>query len=98
MTNRIQLPPALVHNVVLRRFEMRVSNDLAYLSYTDGSGCVSFDHTHVPESLRGKGIAAALVRGALKAARQQHWKIDPRCSYVAAYIERNTEFSDLTGR
>jgi predicted GNAT family acetyltransferase len=98
MTNKIHLSPAVVRNSDLRRFEMRVGSDVAYLSYTEESGRVSFDHTHVPEGLRGKGVAATLVRGALEAARQHHWKIVPRCSYVAGFLERNPEFADLVDR
>ncbi len=98
MTNKIQLAPLVVCNSDMRRFEMRVAGEVAYVNYTEDGGRVSFNHTNVPEGLRGKGVASALVRGALEAARQQHWKIVPRCSYVAGFIERNPEFADLVDR
>lgn len=98
MTNKINLSSAVVRNGDVRRFELRVAGEIAYVSYTDDGGRIRFDHTNVPAGLRGKGVAAALVRGALEAARQQDWKIVPRCSYVAGFIERNPEFADLVDR
>jgi hypothetical protein len=43
-------------------------------------------------------MATTLVRAALREARQRRWKIVPRCSYVAGFIERNPEFADLVER
>ena len=89
-------PLPVVHNVSLRRFEDQTSDESsAFLSYTFEGDCVVFDHTFVPDVLRGRGIAAKLARAALEEARQQQWKVVPRCSYVAAFIKRNPEFADL---
>ncbi|MRR31361.1 N-acetyltransferase [bacterium] len=80
------------HKVAESRFEVRVADQLAFLSYTtEAPGRVSFDHTFVPETLRGQGVAAALVRSALTEARQRGWKVVPRCSYVAAYLRKHPE-------
>jgi predicted GNAT family acetyltransferase len=35
------------------------------------------------------------VRGALEQARAQNLKVVPRCSFVAAYLARHPEFTDL---
>ena len=72
-----------------------MSDEVAFLSYRFDGGEVVFEHTYVPTSFRGKGVAAALVRAALNEAREQRWQIVPRCSYVAAFIERNPEFATL---
>ncbi len=87
---------AVRHVPEARRFEIRhESDELAVLTYTPLGGAMNFDHTHVPESLRGRGIAADLTRGALLEARRLGWKIVPGCSYVAAFIRRHPEFEDL---
>lgn len=92
-------PLPVVHNVSLRRFEDQTGDGpSAFLSYTFEGDCVVFDHTFVPETLRGRGIAAKLARAALEEARQRRWRIVPRCSYVAAFIKRNPEFADLVDR
>ncbi|MEO6848090.1 MAG: phosphoenolpyruvate--protein phosphotransferase [Chthoniobacterales bacterium] len=87
------------HNVQLQRFELGAGNaSAAFLSYTHEGERVIFDHTYVPDELRGRGLATDLVRTALNEARQRRWRIVPRCSYVAGFIKRNPEFADLLDR
>jgi len=89
-------PIPVTHNRPARRFEASISNEpLAFLSYTTEGDRVVFDRTFVPESLRGQGVAAALARAALREAQQQGWRIEPRCSYVAGFIKRHSQFADL---
>ena len=88
-------PFPVINNVNHQRFEAEVDGQLAFASYIRESDRVIFDHTFVPDLLCGKGVAATLVRAALDEARQQRWRIVPRCSFVAGFIERNPEFSDL---
>lgn len=91
--------PSVTHNVKLQRFESQAADaPLAFLSYIHDGEHVILDHTFVPDELRGRGVAAVLVRAALDEARQQRWKIVPRCWYVAGFIERNPEFADLVDR
>jgi predicted GNAT family acetyltransferase len=45
--------------------------------------------TNVPPTLEGRGIAAALTRAALAHADAQGLRIDPVCSYTAAYLRRH---------
>jgi len=96
LMNHQAAPLPIRHNVDLQRFEMGQEPHLALLSYTkEDGGRVIFDHTFVPQELRGRGVGAALVRAALEEGRQRSWKIVPQCWFVAEYIERNREFSDL---
>ncbi len=89
-------PQRVTHNATARRFETRAGDEpLSFLSYMYEGDRVVFDHTFVPEELRGRGIAAKLARAALTEARERHWRIVPRCSYVATFIKRNPEFADL---
>lgn len=89
-------PPVVTHNANSRRFETRSADaPLAFLNYTIEGDLITFDHTFVPDKLRGKGIATNLARVALTEARQRHWKVIPRCSYVAGFIKQHPEFADL---
>jgi predicted GNAT family acetyltransferase len=98
MIFKTSLLPVL-HNVNLQRFESKGDDEsLAFLSYTHEGDRVIFDHTFVPDSLRGKGVAATLARAALDEARQRRWKIVARCPFVAGFIERSPEFADLVDR
>lgn len=91
--------PPVTHNVGLLRFEVQAGDSPpAFLSYVHEQECVVLEHTFVPEEMRGRGVAAVLVRAALREARRQQWNIVPRCSYVARFIERHQEFADLVDR
>ena len=59
---------------------------------------VILNRTFVPEVRRGHGVAAEVVRVALVVAGQRRWKIVPRCSYVARFIDRHPQFSDLVSQ
>lgn len=52
-------------------------------------------HTLVPPPIAGRGIAARLVEAMVADAREQGFKIDPQCSYVAAKFGDNPDWSDL---
>lgn len=52
-------------------------------------------HTIVPPPIGGRGVAAKLVEALVADARAQHFRIDPRCSYVEALFRRNADWADL---
>lgn len=60
-----------------------------------GATRVIADHTFVPDSMRGQGIAAHLVDALIARARADGWTIVPRCSYVVAAFKRHPEWSDV---
>lgn len=47
--------------------------------------------TQVPPPLEGQGIAAALTRAVIAYARERGLRIDPKCSYTAAYLRRHPQ-------
>ena len=49
------------------------------------------DHTFVPDSLRGRGIAQALVQRLIDDARAKGQRIVPLCPFVRAYAEKHRE-------
>ncbi len=60
-----------------------------------GAGVVIANHTGVPTSLRGQGIAEQLVQALVADARAEGFKIIPACSYVAVQRQRHPEWEDL---
>lgn len=56
---------------------------------------VVFTHTEVPESVGGRGLGSRLVRAALDDVRQQGAHVVPRCPFVAGWIRRHPDYSDL---
>lgn len=53
------------------------------------------DHTRVDDSLRGTGVARALVERLVADARSEGFTIVPVCSFVVAQYKRNPEWSDV---
>jgi uncharacterized protein len=51
-------------------------------------------HTGVPDAFRGKGVGRMLVIRMVEDARNQGFKIVPRCSYVEAERRKHPEWAD----
>ncbi len=78
-----------------RRFELEVTGTKAFIDYHRAGNVVTLTYAYVPRDLRGRGIGAALVAGALKLVRQRAEKIIPQCAYVSAYIARHPHDQEL---
>ncbi|SDG28278.1 hypothetical protein SAMN05216603_101114 [Pseudomonas benzenivorans] len=77
------------HDLTSHQFETTVEGDRAYLAYMDlGKQTLDIYRTFVPNSLRGRGIAAALTEDALRYAERMGYTVIPSCSYVERYMER----------
>jgi uncharacterized protein len=88
-------PVEVRHDEAASRFVAEIDGYLAHADYQLDGERIVFTHTYVPPEVRGRGIAEQLVRPALAHARARQLRVVPACSYVAAFIERHREFSDL---
>ncbi|MDQ8023446.1 MAG: GNAT family N-acetyltransferase [Moraxellaceae bacterium] len=90
--------PSLVRdNPDKHRFELQVEGLVAVARYelsADGH-VITFTHTVVPETLRGRGIAGQLVKAGLTAARQRGLKVVPECEVFVAFMRKHAETHDL---
>jgi len=86
---------AVHDNPQASRFEASVSGHTAVAQYEIGPGVITFTHTRVPESLRGKGIANELANVALAAARERGLLVIPKCTFFASYMRKHPETQDL---
>jgi predicted GNAT family acetyltransferase len=84
------------HDPQNQRFVADTDGALALIHYRERAGRVlDFDHTFVPEALRGRGLASRLTAHALGYARDQGYRVAPSCPFVAAFIRRHQEYRDL---
>lgn len=85
----------VIHRPDQQRFEATVEGRLCEADYELREGVMHMTHTHVPDALQGRGIAAALVRAAFEHARAKGLKVNPLCSYVRQYVQRHPETAPL---
>ena len=88
----------IVHKKTESRFEWREGSEVAVCEYVHHEGVWDLNHTYVPVSMRGAGVAAALAQAALEHVRNSGGVVRPSCSYIAAFIRRNPQYSDLLER
>jgi predicted GNAT family acetyltransferase len=80
------------------RYEVTSDDELVgVLVYHRGDGVIDLQHTIVYPGHEGQGFAALLARSALDSARAEGLKVIPTCPYVASYVARHPEYSDLVG-
>jgi hypothetical protein len=60
-----------------------------------GPDLISADHAEAPMSLRGTGIARALIERMVDDARRDGFRIIPRCGYVRAQARKHPAWSDV---
>lgn len=68
---------------------------MAFIDYRRDGRIVTMTHAEVPLALRGGGIGATLVAGALALVRARGERVVPLCPFVAHYIRRHPETQDL---
>lgn len=96
--------PIVRHEPDAKRFVLNLEGveEDAVLHYEESSRgettIFDFVHTEVPEAMRGRGMAAALVRTACEYARSNDVKVVPTCSYVVNYLQRNPADNDVVAR
>jgi len=80
----------IVHDEARQRFTHDLDGQVSYLVYRRlDAQTVDFVSTYTPPPLRGRGIAAHIVRHALEWADGQGLKVVPSCWFVAEYVERD---------
>jgi predicted GNAT family acetyltransferase len=82
------------HDQKANQFTTEIDGHRAELDYTVADGVMTITHTRVPQAIGGRGIAAELMREAVKVAGERRWSINPACSYAAAYMRKHAQAPD----
>ena len=78
------------------RFELYADDELAgFADYRVQGTVMSVPHTEVQPRYRGRGLASALIRDVLEAARSRGLAVLPFCPFVSDYIRRHAEYLPL---
>jgi len=86
------------HEAGRNRFVIRSGGEEAVLEYQELTEKIVFTHTGVPGALEGRGIGSDLARAGLDWARAAGKRVVPVCPFVAAYVARHPEYTDLVRR
>jgi uncharacterized protein len=81
----------LDHDSAKQQFTTEVEGHTGELDYTLSGNVMNITHTRVPSVIGGRGIAAELMRAALKTAEEKGWTVNPVCSYAVAYLKRHPD-------
>lgn len=82
-------------NPAASRLEVTLGAEIAYAEYRLGPGTVTFTHTRVPESFRGRGIGTRLIEAGLALARERGLKVIAQCPFFGAYFRAHPEQQTL---
>jgi predicted GNAT family acetyltransferase len=77
------------------RFELVEQGQTAFANYRRNGDIVIIPHVESPPALRGKGTADRLMRGIVEKARAENFKIEPWCSYAAAWLRQHRDAHDV---
>ena len=88
---------AVRDNKAQSRFELDVGDGIAFADYRLAPSAVIITHTETPRSLRGRGIASELVKGALELIRADGRRVIAGCGFVVDYLRKHPEYADLEG-
>ncbi len=83
------------HNQTQHRFEAGPNGALGVATYGLRDGVMTLVHTEVAADARGHGVGDRLAVAALGYARASHYRVIPRCRFMATYIARHPEHQDL---
>ena len=79
------------------RYEILVEGKLAgFAAFRDRDAQRVFHHTEIDDAYAGQGLASHLVQQSLTDTRNAGKRIVPVCPYVARFIGKHDEFTDVT--
>jgi len=88
------MEPEVIHEKENERFVIYLEGNEVYVEYTMTGNEINLYHTYTNPALRGKGLAAQVVRAAFEFAKENSLKVIPTCSYTQAFISKNEEYKE----
>ena len=82
------------NNEANQHFEIRESDEVAFLEYRFYKKSITFMHTLVPASMEGKGVASALAAYAFIYAKEHNMPVMVYCPFVSTYLKRHPELRE----
>ena len=82
--------PDLVHNEAASRYELHIDGRIAGIAqYRREGDVLCFTHTEIETAWQGQGLGSRLAAHALDDVKSRGLQVDPRCPFIADFIERH---------
>lgn len=79
-----------------QRYTVSLDGQLAgFVTYTRHGDVVTLVHTEVDDAFEGQGVGSGLARGTLDDLRRRGLRVRPQCPFMARFIQRHEEYTDL---
>ena len=89
----LDVPSNIQHDEQGHKFYTVIDGHEAHVTYQPaGDQTFDFQHTYVPEELRGRHVAEDLVRHALDETLRRGYQFIPTCPFVRHFVERHPEY------
>jgi len=89
----LDVPSDIQHDEQGHKFYTVIDGHEAHVTYSKaGDQTFDFQHTYVPEELRGRHVAEDLVRHALDETLRRGYQFIPTCPFVRRFVERHPEY------
>jgi predicted GNAT family acetyltransferase len=83
-------------NAERHRYEICIEDTrVGFAEYRRDGDTLVFPHTEIDSAVRSRGLGAQLVREALDDVRSKGLRVEPRCWFVAQFIDEHPEYRDL---
>ena len=83
---------SVVKNYELNRFEIYSDGELAgFADFKTENQVISYTHTEIDPKFGGQGLGSQLIKEVLDEVLEQNLEVAPYCSFVSAYIKKNSE-------
>ncbi len=80
------------------RFVLNVNGEDVYVMYAENKSEIEFYSTYTPPKLRGKGLAAIVVKAAFDYAKEKNLNVIAGCWYVRKFAEMYEEYKEMLVR
>ena len=86
----------LRHNPDEQRYELFLDERrVGFIDYRVHGEALAFLHTEIEPKVRGRGLGARLVAGALDDVRARGRRVVPLCWFVAEFIDAHPEYEEV---
>jgi uncharacterized protein len=100
LTDRASGDLHIVDDPVAQRYEARLGDVVVgYSEYrrVERDRLILF-HTEVDPTFEGQGIGSRLAKGVLEDIRARGLRLTVKCPFMAAYLKRHPDYSDVLAR